>query len=97
MERPFWKNEEIYREMEGLDLEAVLNTTLLSDVTVLCLTHGNTNSSIVSEAIVSYIVTITITIVCITMAIVNYLWHCHDNSCLQSYRQHNIATGVTNK
>ena len=52
MERPYWRNEEILAEVQGLDLTQVVNfgtEQLLngSGTTLLCFGHGNVDATMV--------------------------------------------------
>ena len=52
MERPYWRNEEILAEVQGLDLTQVVNfgiDQLLngSGTTLLCFGHGNLDATTV--------------------------------------------------
>lgn len=51
LERPYWTNEKVLSAMQNLSLADVLNfanTTLLRDVLVSCLAHGNVDATTVS-------------------------------------------------
>ena len=54
MERPYWRNEEVLAEVQGLNLTQVVDFGINrlvhatdSGVTLLCLGHGNVNASTV--------------------------------------------------
>ena len=51
LERPYWTHEKVLSAMQNLSLTDVLNfanTTLLRNVSVSCLAHGNVDNATVS-------------------------------------------------
>ena len=50
LEQPYWRHWELLSEMEGLELDQIVQfaDNLLSDITLLCFAHGNLHQSQVS-------------------------------------------------
>lgn len=51
LDQPYWTNEAILQNLEGLNLDAILdfgNSSLLGDLSVVCLVHGSISDDTVS-------------------------------------------------
>ena len=54
MERPYWKNDQVFHHMENLtvdDIESFALSELLDNLTLLCFAHGNVDEKSVRQSV----------------------------------------------